>query len=364
MRKSSLRGAAAVGLSLGSLALGSLALGGLALGLASPAAAQNITAPPAAVPAGIRVDRAAVPGPSLEGNLEGNATVRTAMVVLPPSYGSDPSRRYPVVYYLHGFAISGENFYNYMAVPTAVANNAAEGREFIVVVPDTLTAMGGSMYSNSATTGNFRDFVALDLVNHIDATYRTIARREGRALVGHSMGGYGTWMVGMTHPERFNAIWAQSACCISPRRETPASGAAMAAVPRAGVDQAGFGMRAGLASAVAWAPNPMRPPFFVDWPVNEAGQIDELVHAKWAANSPLALVASHVGPLSSFAAIGADVGDKDGLVRDDTAMHEELRKFGIAHDWAIYDGDHTNRIGERFSTVVLPWLARHVMMAQ
>lgn len=339
-----------------------LAAGGLSLAAHAPARAQNITAPPAVVPAGIRVEKAAVPGPSLAGNLEGNATTREAMVVLPPSYGRDPARRYPVVYYLHGFAISGENFHNYMQVPTAVAQNAAEGREFIVVVPDTLTAMGGSMYSNSVTTGNFRDFIALDLVNHIDATYRTISSREGRALVGHSMGGYGTWMVGMTHPERFNAIWAQSACCISPRRETAESGAAMAAVPRANVDRAGFGMRAGLASAVAWAPNPQNPPFFVDWPVDAAGAVDELVHARWAANAPLALVASHVAQLASFAAIGADVGDRDGLVTDDTRMHEELRKFGIRHEWAVYDGDHTNRIGERFRTVVLPWAARHVKM--
>ena len=326
----------------------------------APLAAQNITAPDAAVPAGVTVEAVQVPGPSLEGNLEGNAATREAMVVLPPSYGSDPDKRYPVVYYLHGFSIDGRNFYNYMQVPTAVADNAANGHEFIVVVPDTLTAMGGSMYSNSVTTGNFRDFVATDLIDYIDANYRTQARREGRALVGHSMGGYGTWMVGMAHPEQFSVIWAQSACCVSPRRETPESGAAMAAVAREDVDAAGFGMRAGLASAVAWAPNPDKPPFFVDWPVDEEGKVDEMVMAQWANNSPLAQVASHVSALQSFDAIGSDVGDKDGLVRDDTLMHEELTKFGIAHDWAIYEGTHTDKIGERFNTIVLPWVAQHL----
>ena len=111
--------------------------------MAAPAQAQNITAPDATVPANITVEAAQVPGPSLEGNLEGNATTREAMVVLPPSYASNPNKRYPVVYYLHGFAISGRDFYDYMQVPTAVAANAAAGREFIVVVPDTLTKMGG-----------------------------------------------------------------------------------------------------------------------------------------------------------------------------------------------------------------------------
>ncbi|MXO70836.1 alpha/beta hydrolase [Alteraurantiacibacter buctensis] len=330
--------------------------------LAAPALAQNITAPDAVVPAGITVRAEMVHGPSLEGNLEGNAPTREVMVVLPPSYATNPDRRYPVVYYLHGFAISGRDFYDYMQVPTAVAQNADQGREFIVVVPDTLTAMGGSMYSNSVTTGNFRDFIATDLVQYIDARFRTIARREGRALVGHSMGGYGTWVVGMTHPDVFNAIWAQSACCVSARTETPESAAAMAAVPRDGVDAAGFGMRAGLASAVAWAPNPQNPPFYVDWPVAADGSVDRLVLARWAANSPLAMVSSHVSALRSFAAIGVDVGDRDGLVADDTLIHQELEKFGIAHEWAIYEGTHTDKIGARFASVVLPFMAQHLDM--
>ncbi len=331
---------------------------------AVPAAAQNITAPDAVVPEGITVEAVMVHGATLEGNLEGNALEREVMVVLPPSYGEDPTRHYPVVYYLHGFAISGRDFYDYMQVPTAVAENAAAGREFIVVVPDTLTAMGGSMYSNSVTTGNFRDFIATDLVAYIDANYRTIPTREGRGLVGHSMGGYGTWVVAMTHPEVFDSIWAQSACCISPRRESVESATAMASVPRDGVDQSGFGMRAGLASAVAWSPNPQKPPFYVDWAVNADGAIDEHVLARWAANSPLAMVSSHITALESFDGIGLDVGDKDGLVRDDTLIHQELEKFGIDHEWAVYEGTHTDKIGPRFKDVVLPWLAEHLDMGE
>lgn len=330
----------------------------------APASAQNITAPDAVVPEGITVEAVKVHGATLEGNLEGNAAEREVMVVLPPSYGEDPARHYPVVYYLHGFAISGRDFYDYMQVPTAVAENAAAGREFIVVVPDTLTAMGGSMYSNSVTTGNFRDFIATDLVAYIDANYRTIPTREGRGLVGHSMGGYGTWVVAMTHPEVFDSIWAQSACCVSARRESVESATAMASVPREDVDQSGFGMRAGLASAVAWSPNPQKPPFYVDWAVTWDGALDEAVLARWANNSPLAMVSSHVAALESFDGIGLDVGDKDGLVRDDTLIHQELEKFGIDHEWAVYEGTHTDKIGARFKEAVLPWFADHLDMGE
>jgi S-formylglutathione hydrolase FrmB len=333
----------------------------LALTLAGPLAAQNITAPDALIPAGITVESAMVPGPSLEGNLEGNATAREAMVVLPPSYVTDPERRFPVVYYLHGFAISGRDFYDYMQVPTAVADNAAAGREFIVVVPDTLTRMGGSMYSSSVTTGDFRRFVGEDLVAFIDANYRTIPAREGRGLAGHSMGGYGTWVIAMKYPQVFSSIWAQSACCVTPRSETVESAAAMAAVPYDGVDASGFGMRAGLASMVAWSPNPDNPPFYADFPLKD-GKVDQLVIAKWAANSPLAMVATHVGALASFDAIGSDVGDKDGIAAQDEAIHREITRFGIANRFEIYDGNHVDKIGRRFSEVVLPFFAEHLEM--
>lgn len=328
-----------------------------------PAAAQNITAPPPPVPAGITVEKIKVHGPSLQGNLEGNEIDRQVMVVLPPSYKSSPNKRYPVVYYLHGFAIDGENFYNYMHVPEAVAHNAAKGNEFIVVVPSTLTKMGGSMYSSSVTTGDFRAFVAKDLVSYIDSHYRTIANRGGRGLVGHSMGGYGTWVIGMDYPQVFDSIWAQSACCVSPRTETVESATAMSAVKIDGVDKAGFGMRAGLASMTAWSPNPQNPPFYADFPLKD-GAVDPLVIAKWANNSPLAMVAGHVGALKSFDAIGADVGTKDGLIADDTAIHNELTKFGIAHEWATYEGTHTDKIGERFDQIVLPFFAKHLDKAK
>jgi len=343
-------------------AIGTIGAAALLALCGAPAAAQNITAPEAAIPAGVTVENPMVHGESLEGNLERNSTEREVMVILPPGYADNPGKRYPVVYYLHGFSIDGRNFFNFMKVAQAVGDNSAAGREFIVVVPDTLTKMGGSMYSNSITTGDFRRFVAFDLVDYIDANYRTIATREGRGLAGHSMGGYGTWVVGMTYPEIFDSIWAQSACCVSPRSETVESAQAMASVPIADVDQAGFGMRAGLASAVAWAPNPQNPPYYVDFPLTEQGEVDQLVLAKWANNSPLAMVASHVGALESFDAIGSDVGTEDGLIRDDTLISQELDKFGIEHTFQTYDGDHVNRIAQRFSEVVLPFFARHLDM--
>jgi len=321
----------------------------------------NITAPPPPVPAGIKVDSVTVHSPALVGNLEGDSPDRNAMVVLPASYAKNPKRRYPVVYYLHGFAIDGRNFYNFMHVPEAVAHNATAGREFIVVVPDTLTKLGGSMYSSSVTTGDFQTFVARDLVAYIDSHYRTIATRKGRGLAGHSMGGYGVWTIGMTHPGVFGSLYAQSACCGLPRVETEASAQKLSSIPIEQGVKADFGTRAALASMVAWSPNPKNPPYFADPPFKD-GKVDGLVMAEWANNSPLAMIPSHVWALRSYDAIGSDVGTKDGLIKDDTAIHEMLDKQGVANTWATYDGTHTNHIAQRFDEVVLPFFAQHLRM--
>lgn len=338
------------------IAAGALAAACLA---AAPAAAQNITAPPAPVPAGIKVDSIKVHGTSLEGNLEGNSPDRDVLVVLPPSYAKDTSRRYRVIYYLHGFAIDGRNFYNYMHVPEAAAHSAARGDEFIIVVPDTLTKMGGSMYSSSVTTGDFQKFIAKDLVAYIDSHYRTIAKRESRGLAGHSMGGYGTWRIGMEYPQVFSSIYAQSACCVSPRTETVESAQKLSSVPFDQAPKADFGTRAGLASVVAWSPAPDKPPYYADFPYKD-GAVDKLVIAQWAANSPLALVSQKIGALKSFTAIGADVGDKDSLLGDDTAIHNALTRFGVQHDWAVYSGNHVDHIAQRLDEVVLPFFGKHL----
>ena len=55
-----------------------------------------------------------------------------------------------------------------------------------------------------------------------------------------------------------------------------------------------------------------------------------------------------------------EVGDKDGLIRDDTWMHEELDGFGVPHEWKVFDGDHGNRVSPRFRSDLLPFFRRHL----
>jgi len=347
-----------------------MGIAALSVAAAHPAAAQPAAPPrvgaftfPPVHPTGpgAPVQHIKVHGQSLEGNLEGDSPDRDVLVVLPPSYARDKGRRYPVIYFLHGFALTGQYFADFVHVPEAALALSKQGAEFIIVVPDTDTKMGGSMYSNSPTTGDFETYVAKDLVAYVDGHYRTLATRASRGLVGHSMGGYGVWKIAMRYPQVWSSIYAMSACCLSPRTETVEAAQKIAAIPFDQSATAGFGDRAALASAVAWSPDPRNPPYYADFAYKDGG-IDPLVIAKWAANSPLAMASSHIPQLKSFTAIASDGGDKDGLTKDATSLHEDLDTFGVANSFEVYEGGHADRIAARFPVKVLPFFAQHLKM--
>jgi S-formylglutathione hydrolase FrmB len=125
-------------------------------------------------------------------------------IVLPADYEKS-DRRYPVLYLLHGY--SG-NYRNWAGMN---APKYARQHELIVVMPDA----GNSWYVNWAKSDEgqknaWDDCITKDLVCHVDSTYRTIARREGRAINGLSMGGYGALMLGLKHPDLFCSIGSHS----------------------------------------------------------------------------------------------------------------------------------------------------------
>jgi S-formylglutathione hydrolase FrmB len=309
------------------------------------------------------VERITIHGKTLEGNLEGDAVDRDAFVFLPPGYNQSRTRRYPVVYALHGYSIGAEQWTKEIHVPQTVEGAFAKGaHEMIVVLPDSKTVHNGSMYSSSVTTGDFENYVARDVVSYIDAHYRTIASRESRGLVGHSMGGYGATRIGMKHADVFGSLYIMSPCCLSPRGtgggrgNSAANDEALAAVKTA-ADSAKlpFGLRAQLASAAAWSPDPKKPPLYLDLPI---GDSEQAVLARWAANAPLAFIDQYIPGLRRYGAIAIDVGDQDGLRADAGKLHDVLDQYGIANTFEIYSGTHTSDVAVRFQEHVMPFFSR------
>jgi S-formylglutathione hydrolase FrmB len=352
----------------------------LTLSVAIALAAVALTFCPRALfaqPAGGKLEQIRVHGAALDGNLSGDDATRDVFVYLPPSYAREPTRRYPVVYFLHGYTATAQAYVKFVDLPQAAdAAIAAGGREMIIVLPDAFTKWSGSMYSNSVTTGDWESYVAHDLVAYVDSHYRTIAKRESRGLSGHSMGGYGTWRIGMKRPDVFGALYAMSSCCLL---IDPARGGDPVTRPRASGESGATpppptpaptqqpqprGPAAGFANALsaqaaAWAPNPDNPPDYFDLPTKN-GEIDALIAGKWLANSPLLLVDQYVPSLKRYRAIALDVGDRDPLGADNVKLDAELTRLQIEHGYELYEGDHTSRVKERFAAKVLPFFSQHL----
>jgi len=341
----------------------------------SPAAGGQVqTNVPAVIPDAkpVRIERIKIHGVALEGNLEGDAVDRDVIVFLPPSYEKEKKRRYPVVYALHGYSIGAEQWTREIHVPQTIEGAFAQGtQEMIVVLPDSKTVYNGSMYSSSATTGDFENYIARDVVAYVDAHYRTIANRNSRGLVGHSMGGYGASRIGMKHPDVFGALYIMSPCCLSPMaaggpgpadqmKERAISNEKKVAAAKSPTDLAtqspGFAS-AQYATAAAWAPDPKNPPLYFDLPTKEGAPQPEIT-AKFAANAPLAFVDQYIGNLKQYHAIAMDVGDQDGLKVDAGKLHEILDNYGIVNSFEIYPGTHVSAVADRMQNHVLPFFSK------
>ena len=127
-------------------------------------------------------------------------------ILLPKGY-EDSEERYPVLYLLHGLTSN----YTHWGLSNGAPYYAGLYEDLIVVMPDA----GNSWYVNWAENeegqrNNWEDSLIQDVIGHVDWNFRTIARREGRAISGLSMGGFGGIALGLRHPEMFISIGSTS----------------------------------------------------------------------------------------------------------------------------------------------------------
>jgi S-formylglutathione hydrolase FrmB len=312
------------------------------------------------------IERIKVHGKSLEGNLEGDSPDRDVSIYLPPTYKTSANRRYPVVYFLHGYTDSDDRWFglvkSFVNLPAGIDKSLSAGaREMIVVMPNAYTRYAGSMYSASVVTGDWEAYITMDLVSYVDSHYRTIANRASRGLAGHSMGGYGTMRIGMKYPEVFSSIYALSPCCMIPNMN-PSPGPSKAEAIRTieEFNKADFGTKAQIASAAVWSPNPKNPPFFFDLPTKD-GKVQEFVLAKWAANAPLAMVDQYIGNLRKLHAIAFDAGDMDtAIAATIRTLDGMLTGYDLPHFFQIYEGTHTSGIQDRIETKTMQFFSKNL----
>jgi enterochelin esterase-like enzyme len=124
-------------------------------------------------------------------------------IYTPPAYDAEPTRRFPVLYWLHG---SGSVLPGIAPVSNWFNNAIAQGKiaPMLVVFPN---GMPYDMWCDSKSgVTPIESVVVHDLIPTIDATFRTLAGRKGRIVEGFSMGGYGAGRLGFKFHDRFAAI--------------------------------------------------------------------------------------------------------------------------------------------------------------
>lgn len=296
-----------------------------------------------------RVDRVELQSKALQ-NTGGENPNRKISVYLPAGYDQS-DKRYPVVYYLHGFfgtdAISSQ-----MQMILDKGIEKGKIRPFIWVIADNKTLMDGSFYSNSTLTGNWEDFMVKELVQYVDAHYRTLANRASRGIGGHSMGGYGAFKLGMLHPEVYSSIYALSPGLLAMVKEFGPNSTSYQELSRIKtLEELHKSYYPKVLTAVgrAWSPNPANLPFMCDFPFTyEGGQlkVNQAVLEKWEANMPVYMVDKYATNLRQMKAIKLDWGRNDSqrFPIQIGMLSQRLENLGITHFAEEYIGDHNNKI--------------------
>jgi enterochelin esterase-like enzyme len=225
-------------------------------------------------------------------------------IYLPPQYGTE-QRRYPVLYMLHGIGGHRDEWVYYGLVDTVDKLIASkEIKPLILVLPQG----DESYWVNHVGDGpRWGDYVADNLVRHIDATFRTLPSPEHRAIGGLSNGASAALQLGFTHPDVFHVIGAHS-----PSLHEEGS-----------------------------------------LPILGTGQ-------EYAQRDPISLAATAPGiePI----AIWIDMGEDDPWLRRAELLHRTLNERGINHWWTILAGGHEGEYWQhnlvtylRFYDSVLNW---------
>jgi pimeloyl-ACP methyl ester carboxylesterase len=311
-----------------------------------------------------------VSSPGLASNVVGDSPVRRTLVYLPPSYRRDPTRRYPVLYLLHGATSLPQEWIDStyggfdmrVAMDSLVAASATP--EMIVVMPDANNALEAGFYANSPATGNWEDFVVRDLVHHVDERYRTERQPSRRALVGHSMGGFGALAIGFKRPDVFGLVYAISPCCIGfVGRLAPSNPAwtTLATVQRWQDAPAGVRLLLGMTAALDGSRS--RPRLFDELPFTTKPDGSTVpnpaVQARWLARMPPDLASAMVRRGDRQPVILIESGSEEVALNEGVKLlRARLDSLRIRYSDTTFVGGHIDRVRERLSGHVLPIVGR------
>jgi putative tributyrin esterase len=278
------------------------------------------------------------------------------VIYLPPSYAHDTTRRYPVAYYLHGLSGTESDWVAKGGIDAAADSLFTRGTpEMIIVMPDgddgwyttwvnqlayrtcADTLHGEAPQSYCVKHQRYDDYIAHDVVRYVDGRYRTQADRQHRGIGGLSMGGYGALSIALRFPDVFSAAASHSGV-VSPMYVGPHPFAEP-------VKYATDGDIARPAAATYWTR------YQLYWGTDLE---------RWRAADPAheaELVQKHGARMP---ALFIDCGTEDALVDQNRALHAELSRLGVRHEYAEWPGAHTWRYWSTHVRESLAWMGKRI----
>ncbi len=263
-------------------------------------------------------------------NLLREKTVQQLYVYLPPSYG-ESDKKYPVVYFLHGFGESALSFARYAKVSFDPAFSRNPNKEFILVAVDGSNSAGGSYYVNSPVIGNWEDYTVKEVVSYIDNNYRTISKAESRGICGFSMGGYGALHLAFLYPDIYSCVYAMSPGVLAPGKIGDA------------LDTWKYDRQFLRSYSLAFAYNEEEP--YETLPARDGSEADNLLLNRWEAGFGHweEKVGDYLSLDFKLKAIGLSCGSYDnyGWITEGTIyLSDLLNQKGINHLLVNFDGGH------------------------
>jgi len=246
-------------------------------------------------------------GHSLDSHILGKA-VRYA-VYLPPQY-ENSGRLYPIVYMLHGSGGTERGLLTRQRLNFIADDLIARGKmlPMILVMPDGARTRYLNNHDNSL---RYQDFFFSEFVPQIESQYRVEPNKANRAILGVSMGGYGSLVYALKFPGMFSA----SVSIGAPICE----------------DEIVLGL-----SQEQWNKSDRGPVYGLDL----AGQDRFTDH--YRSNDPCFMVKNVDPKLISTAGIYLACGDDDFRNDGNAALHTLMRRLSISHEYRVNDGGHND----------------------
>jgi len=277
------------------------------------------------------------------------------VIYLPPTYRTDSTKHYPVVYFLHGTTGTQRSWIDDMHVNNVLDSLIKAGSpEMIGVLVDGDNAYyhnWTTSYDYSACLANaeqkpasdycvkqmrYGDYVVTDLVAHIDANYRTQASASHRGIVGNSMGGYGAVYLSTAYPNVFSAAASLSGAWLSLLH---------------------LGSYPGATQATAVSQLSHQDTTYWSLILNQYGTSI----TNWRLYDPYSIVTAAHNAGGAIPALWLVAGATDSqTLTDNQIFHAQLTQLGVPHTYATPSGGHTISFWTAHEGEAIAWMGTKI----